>query len=110
MTRKRQGPLSRRRGSSALGVTWYRADQWPRLRAIAADPEVLEETHAAWLAEVTQRLKELEQRGISVQPVEVDVDELEAWCRQRRRRVDAAARAEFVAIKVQRPRPRAGDA
>jgi hypothetical protein len=80
-----------------LGVCWYRADQWERLLATAADRKNLEDTHAEWLASATKGLFQMRAAGITVDPVEVDVEDMLRWCRVIGRPFDRAARAEYVA-------------
>jgi hypothetical protein len=42
-------PKNKRKARMVTGVAWYRAEQWQRLREVAADVENLEENHEAWL-------------------------------------------------------------
>ncbi len=48
-----------------------------------------------------ERLADFRARGMLVQPVLVDIDELALWCRERHQAMDGKARSEFVAEKVQ---------
>lgn len=89
-----------RQPSTVVGVAWYRPEQWEKLRKISLDRSDLEKTHAEWLAIVAEKLLDFKQMGITPRPVEVDVDELAHWCKQHQRPVDAAARSEFVAVKL----------
>ena len=92
-------PLSQR-PDTAVGIAWYLPEQWEKLRKISADRADLEETHAEWLAIATESLLNFKHMGITVQPVEVDVDELAHWCKRRKRPVNATARSRFVAVKL----------
>jgi len=84
-----------------LGIAWYRAEQWQRFRSLATDTDALHDTYAEWEAAATEKLGELRALGIDAQPVLIDIDELARWCRERDRAIDGAARAQFVAEKVQ---------
>jgi hypothetical protein len=84
-----------------LGVAWYRADQWQRFRALASDREALHDTYAEWEASALEKLRELRTLGIAARAVPIDIDELAQWCSERKRTLDSAARAQFVAEKVQ---------
>jgi hypothetical protein len=84
-----------------LGVAWYRADQWQRFRALASDRDALHESYAEWEASAIEKLRELGTLGIVARAVLIDIDELVQWCRERKLAVDGAARAQFVAEKVQ---------
>src|SRR5215213_803981 len=84
-----------------LGVAWYRADQWQRFLALASDRDALHDSYAEWEASAIEKLGELRRLGIAARAVPIDIDELAHWCRERKLAVDGAARAQFVAEKVQ---------
>jgi hypothetical protein len=86
-----------------LGVAWYRADQWQRFRTLASDRNALHESYAEWEASAIEKLRELRTLGIVARAVLIDIDELVHWCRERKLAIDGAARAQFVAEKVQEP-------
>jgi hypothetical protein len=99
---------SRRRLREALrprvpvvGVAGYRADQWQRLRLLAADAHGLHDIYVEWEAAATERLADLRPCGMLVQPVLVDIDQLAEWCHERHQTMDGKACSEFVADKVQ---------
>jgi len=83
-----------------IGIAWYRPEQWSLLRALSSDPEVLEPTYAEWLAVVSKTVEDLQQRGISVKKIDVDVQELGAWCQSHNLVMDGAARATYVTEKM----------
>jgi hypothetical protein len=85
----------------AAGVAWYRRDQWPRLLEVAADADELEETYEGWLQMADERFNTFKVPGVLLKKIDVDVEELIAWCAERGRPVDGSARSEFVAEKVQ---------
>lgn len=76
---------------------WYRAEQWERLREVAADQETLGETYEEWVANAERAVREMRRAGIHAEKVEVDVEELLAWCKARNRDVDGEARAQYAA-------------
>ena len=45
------------RGPVAVG--WYTPDEWDRVKAVAADPEVLENSFQEWEAMATDALRDL---------------------------------------------------
>ena len=87
-----------------VGIAWYRPEQWSMLRALSSDPEVLETTHAEWLSVVTKTMEDLRQQGILVKKIDVDVQELGAWCQSHDRVMDGGARATYVTEKMKRER------
>ena len=84
----------------SIGVAWYRPEQWSLLRALSSDPEELEQTHGEWLAGATKTIKDLRKGGIEVKKMDVDVQELAAWCQREGRPLDGEARAMYVAEQI----------
>lgn len=81
------------------GVAWYRRDQWSLLKSASADAEDLEETYDEWLEYAQRHFKDIWDAGIDLHKVDVDVEDLIAWCQEHNRPLDAAARAEYVTKK-----------
>jgi hypothetical protein len=79
------------------GCAWYRAEQWGRLREISADRDKLEETHEEWAANAEKSLREMRKVGIYAEKVDVDVEELLAWCQAQGREVNGEARSQYAA-------------
>jgi hypothetical protein len=59
-----------------LGVAWYRPEQWETLRNVSADRDKLEETYAEWLADAERVIKQLQQKGLLVIKVYVEISDL----------------------------------
>jgi hypothetical protein len=86
-----------KRANVKIGVAFYRPEQWQRLREISTDCADLEKTYEKWLAVSEATRAHFTENGIRFEIVTVDVDELEAWCRQESLPVDGSARSQFVA-------------
>ena len=84
----------------ATAAAWYRADQWDRLRSLAADPEVLEDTYRGWQSCADDSIRKLASTGVQVRKVDVDVEEMWEWCQSRGTTFDGKARALFAAEKL----------
>ncbi len=91
------GKVRRSKGQTHVGFAWYQRDQWARLRELAADAEVLEENYDAWLTSAERTLATIKSQGLGVERVQVDVEEIAAWCARAGRRFDGKARSEYVA-------------
>ena len=78
------------------GIAWFRADQWQLLRSLAADADTLEHTHAEWETIAEKAIRDLARQGVTARKVDVDVNDLQAWCSAARRPLDASARAEYA--------------
>jgi len=87
-------------GEVVIGFAWYRRDQWPLLRSVAADYDKLEETYDEWAAVVDKTVADLRCKGVRAKKVDIDVDELLTWCKQNGCRLDGQARGAFVSEKL----------
>jgi hypothetical protein len=83
-----------------VAVAWYRPSQWERLEEIAPDVKEIWQSYEQWRTSATRRMSQLQRAGQRTQKVEVDVEALAEWCRQRQRPVDVAARAEYAAFRL----------
>ena len=84
----------------ATAIAWYRAEQWPRLLEVATDRAQLERTYDEWQAVAQRALTDFARAGVWVRKVDVDLNELVAWCHSQGRAVDATARSAFAALKL----------
>jgi len=80
----------------AIGVAWYRREQWSLLLSLIPDPEVFPKTYDEWLARATETLRQLSVDGMTAQKVDVDIKALMAWAAAEGRSPDGAARAEYA--------------
>ncbi len=85
---------------AVAAVAWYRPSQWDRLEEIAPDVQEIWESYDQWRAAAARRLSGLRMAGKRAEKVEIDVEELLAWCQEQGRPIDAAARAEYAAAKL----------
>jgi hypothetical protein len=79
-----------------VGIAWYRPEQWTLMLSLIPDPEVFPRTYTEWLARASDTLRELSEKGVAVQKVDVDIKALLAWAAERGRAPDGAARAEYA--------------
>jgi hypothetical protein len=86
--------------STAIGVAWYRPDQWETLRNVSVDRDKLENTYSEWLVEAERVVKQLQQRGLRVVKVDVEISELMLWCESQRIPLDGEARSNYAAFKL----------
>ncbi|MFC1523033.1 hypothetical protein ACFL6Y_11550 [Elusimicrobiota bacterium] len=82
------------------GFAWYSEEQWRKLREVAADKDNLHDTYQEWEVNVREKLRDLEKRGVIACKVDVEIDELVLWCRQKKLKVDGSARSRFIAHKM----------
>lgn len=85
-----------------VGVCWYRQEQYERFLASADDREALEDTWADWQVTAERVLRQYRARGLNIRKVEIDLDDLLAYCRAEGRPNDGAARSAYVAHLLER--------
>lgn len=82
------------------GIAWFRSDQWELLRSLASDADTLERTHAEWESLAEKTIKGLTRGGVLARKVEVDVNDLRAWCIAQKRPLDSSARATYAEARL----------
>ncbi len=90
-----------------MGVTWYRAEQWDRLRDISADKETFATTYEAFLSDAEKKIQQLKAQGLRPIKVEVDVEELLTWCITQGLAVTPETRTQFM-MNILRDRVKKG--
>ncbi|HEY2122822.1 MAG TPA: hypothetical protein VGH07_04445 [Chthoniobacterales bacterium] len=88
-----------------VAVATYRPDQWEALLASADDRANLEETWEQWNADVEELLEKMRAEGIPFTCVELDVEEINQFCKEQGIPNDGKARANFVLRKAQEGDP-----
>ncbi len=80
-----------------MGVPFYQAEQWSRLKEIVADPESIEDAHGTWLAHFRKCEADMKRIGVLVKMVYVDVEDLASHCEQRGVSCTREYRAQYAA-------------
>ena len=88
--------------SPVVGIAWFRPDQWELLRALSVDADTLEQTHAEWEKLARRTMRDLAREGVILRRVDVDVNELRAWCIAEQRPLDGSARAAYAVALLRR--------
>lgn len=87
---------------AVIGVCWYRQDQYDRFLASADDREALEHTWADWQIAAERIIRQYRARGLDIRKVEIDLDDLLAYCTTESKPNTAATRAAYVAHLLER--------
>lgn len=82
------------------GIAWFRANQWQLLRSLATDADHLEATHEEWVRIAEKTIEDLAKQGVRTQKIDVDVNDLQAWCSAQKRPLDSSARAAYAATHL----------
>jgi hypothetical protein len=83
-----------------IGITWYTEETWSQVKATATDPECFEDSFPEWKAMAVTALREILRTGVSAIEYLIDPQEFFSWCTQNNQENNAAARAEFVSVKL----------
>jgi hypothetical protein len=82
------------------GVAWYRREQWERLREVSEDTDNLDETYDAWLETAERLLRDGIPADVQVEKIDIDVEEVLAWCNVRGLPMNGNSRSRFVSERV----------
>lgn len=88
--------------SPAVGLPWYRPEDWARVKRVMSDADALHDTFEEWQKDARKIERSLRQEGPRVERVMIDVDAFLAWCTIKGRAWDGAARAKYACDAVQR--------
>lgn len=96
---KRQSPFHSRGGSTPpqVGVGWYVAEEWAKVKSSATDAERFEASFSEWETMAEKFLAEIRGLGIDARKSFIIASDFLAWCLATDKVNNAAARAEFVA-------------
>ena len=82
----------------AVGLVWYRREDYAKVRKIFADGHKLPATFDQWLKRAKRKMEKIQREGHVVVKVYIDPDTFPDWCREQGIRVDANARTIFAGI------------
>ena|ERR1035438_6832510 len=82
--------------ASLVGVTWYRPQDYARLKAMFPDGARLPDTFEGWLKSALNVCDKLTSEGFVLVKAYIDPDTFPEWCRSHGTEMDAKARANFA--------------
>jgi pantothenate kinase-related protein Tda10 len=84
------------------GVAWYRPEQWARLREISDDVEDLDDTYEEWRQKAEQVLRNGIAADMTMEKVDIDVEEVLAWCNVLGLPMNSRSRSRYVSDRLRR--------
>lgn len=87
----------------AVGMAWYKRENFARLMAVFEDRHKLHRTFDEWLRDAEIGRKAQEAKGVRVVCVDIDPDHFPRWCAAKGLGINAQARmnyASLIAYKV----------
>jgi hypothetical protein len=85
-----------------MAIATYRPDQWDALRAVAADRDSMDETWEKWNARIEELITGLEAKGHAYICLQLDVEEIEQYCKEQGVPNDSNARTQLAILKAEK--------
>ena len=79
-----------------VAICFYTPHSYEELKQVADDKKVLCDTYADWLVEFSKAVKGLREQGLDVNPVTINIGELEKWCEQNKLKNTSSSRSKYV--------------
>jgi hypothetical protein len=79
----------------AVGVTWYRREDYARLKAMFKDGEKIPDTYDEWLKSAENVFGTLTLEGLTVVKAYLDPESFPEWCKANGFEMDGAARSQY---------------
>jgi hypothetical protein len=83
-----------------VGIGFYKREQWQRLRDTAVDSDILESAYDSWLDILDSSVERIRAHGLEPELIDIDVEDLLAFCKARGLVNAAGARSKFIAEQV----------
>ncbi len=96
--------MAKRPKIEAIGVSWFTAETWLRLREVvdSTEADLLPATYDEWIALAEPRFAQHIANGLPMERVLIDPDEWVEWCWLNELPVDGRTRAAFAAFVLAR--------
>jgi len=88
--------------AKALGIAWYKEEDYLRLKDLFVDGHTLPDTFNEWLDKAQNLFNQHRTKGHIVEKVYIDPNTFPDWCRGRGLDIDTNARSEFASEFVAR--------
>ena len=91
-----------------IGVTWYRPEDYDRLRAMFPDGDKLCDTYEDWTKEAQKVTTMLKSKGFPIKKVLLDFEIFPQWCKEHGLEMNAEARTQYAREVAGSSVPRSG--
>jgi len=95
-----QQAIGETRRIGAMGIPWYRREDYPRIRKIMADGERFAEAYDDWLHRAEAIERRIAANGVPAIRAVIDPGQFLIWCEIRALKCDSQARGRFAAEKA----------
>ncbi|MBF0602177.1 MAG: hypothetical protein HQL07_00620 [Nitrospirae bacterium] len=80
----------------AIGIAWYRREDYPALLSIFTDASSLYRDYDSWLKKAEDLVNQITASGKRAIKAEINPNDFPGWCRDRGIDIDANARNRFA--------------
>ncbi len=80
---------------TVVGLGWWQAKQWKRLKEISEDRDNLEDTYEEWRKNASGVIRELEAQGQIIKKISINLEDLMIWSNENNLPVNGASRANY---------------
>lgn len=84
----------------AIGVTWFREEDYQSIRAISEDSHKMPREWKEWLKGAEEMEKKAIQSGKIVERIYIDPDTFPRWCKNHGVGINREGRHKFVAVAL----------
>lgn len=96
MNTKKSNPPEKQQVIQLMGLAWYKAENYARLRSMFTDGDKLPLTFEEWAKGAENGVNDLRGKGYTVVKVNIDPDSFPAWCASRGMEINSRARLRFA--------------
>jgi len=86
--------------NKVIGIAWYKKEQWFILRQVIENPNDIENTYEEWLNNAINLKKTLIDSGLTVEEVEIDIQDVISWCKKDNKTINSKNITEYVVFKL----------
>ena len=79
-----------------VAVGWYTEGTWTKVKVSAIDSDRFEETYEEWTEMAEKAFRDFRKAGANAEKLNINSEELLAWCLAHGKVNNAASRADFV--------------
>jgi len=90
----------KRNSDKVIGIAWYKKEQWFILRQVIENPNDIENTYEEWLNNAINLRKTLIDSGLTVEEVEIDIQDVKSWCKKDNKTINSNNITEYVVFKL----------
>jgi hypothetical protein len=83
-------------GIRAVGISWYREQDYPRILKLMIDSDALPSIYSAWKKKAELQERDVQAEGITTFRAIIEPDEFPGWCKAHGWNVDAEGRSAFA--------------